>query len=95
MSIVELNTSVLAMIMVVIIGRAKRAPHWGVQSRFRVIYIICMYVHVCLQLSMGRKKLRNYVRACSKKFFWNFERRLELPLGILNSTFIRPVKIDL
>ena len=23
----------------VIIGRAKRAPHWGVQSRFRVIYI--------------------------------------------------------
>ena len=26
-----------------IIGRAKRAPHWGVQSRFRVIYI-CRYV---------------------------------------------------
>ena len=26
-------------------GRAKRAPHWGVQSRFRVIYIyLCMYV---------------------------------------------------
>ena len=23
----------------IIIGRAKRAPHWGVQSRFRVIYI--------------------------------------------------------
>ena len=22
------------------IGRAKRAPHWGVQSRFRVIYVI-------------------------------------------------------
>ena len=22
-----------------VIGRAKRAPHWGVQSRFRVIYI--------------------------------------------------------
>ena len=22
-----------------IIGRAKRAPHWGVQSRFRVIFI--------------------------------------------------------
>ena len=21
-----------------VIGRAKRAPHWGVQSRFRVIY---------------------------------------------------------
>ena len=27
-----------------IIGRAKRAPHWGVQSRFRVIYICCRYV---------------------------------------------------
>ena len=23
-----------------IIGRAKRAPHWGVQSRFRVIYLL-------------------------------------------------------
>ena len=23
----------------VLIGQAKRAPHWGVQSRFRVIYI--------------------------------------------------------
>ena len=31
-----------------IIGRAKRAPHWGVQSRFRVIYI-CLSVgrYVC------------------------------------------------
>ena len=27
-----------------VIGRAKRAPHWGVQSRFRVIYICCRYV---------------------------------------------------
>ena len=26
------------------IGRVKRAPHWDVQSRFRVIYI-CIYVH--------------------------------------------------
>ena len=25
--------------LVIIIGRAKRAPHWGVQSRLRVIYI--------------------------------------------------------
>ena len=32
-----------------------------------------------------------------KKQFWDFETkcRLELPLGILNSTFIRPVKTDL
>ena len=28
-----------------VIGRAKQAPHWGVQSRFRVIYMfICRYV---------------------------------------------------
>ena len=27
-----------------VIGRVKRAPHWGVQSRFRVIYI---YICVC------------------------------------------------
>ena len=26
-----------------LVGRAKRAPHWGVQSRFRVIYV-CMCV---------------------------------------------------
>ena len=26
-----------------LVGRAKRAPHWGVQSRFRVIYV-CRYV---------------------------------------------------
>ena len=30
-----------------LVGRAKRAPHWGVQSRFRVIYMCCGYV-VCL-----------------------------------------------
>ena len=28
--------------MVLVIGRAKRAPHWAVQSRFRVI--LCLYV---------------------------------------------------
>ena len=27
------------MIIMYIIGRAKRAPHWGVQSRFHLIYI--------------------------------------------------------
>ena len=32
-----------------LVGRAKRAPHWGVQSRFRVIYVgmyVCMSVVV-------------------------------------------------
>ena len=31
-----------------IIGRAKRAPHWGVQSRFRVIYV---YMYICRYVS--------------------------------------------
>ena len=45
-----------------LIGRAKRAPHWGVQSRFRVIYIyICVSV-VC-QITWNHV---NQTRACSK-----------------------------
>ena len=32
-----------------LVGRAKRAPHWGVQSRFRVIYI-----YVCLSYVKSR-----------------------------------------
>ena len=27
-----------------LVGRAKRAPHWGVQSRFRVIFVGMSYV---------------------------------------------------
>ena len=30
-----------------IIGRAKQAPHWGVQSRFHVIYIYIYMLSVC------------------------------------------------
>ena len=30
-----------------IIGRAKRAPHWGVQSRFHMIYI-----YICVGMSV-------------------------------------------
>ena len=45
-----------------LIGRAKRAPHWGVQSRFRVIYMsVCMSV-VC-QITWNHV---NLTRACSK-----------------------------
>ena len=40
-----------------IIGRAKRAPHWGVQSRFHMD-------DICLSCTKMRR--RNYVRACSK-----------------------------
>ena len=33
-----------------LVGRAKRAPHWGVQSRFRVIYVYIMYVYSILHI---------------------------------------------
>ena len=32
-----------------LVGRAKRAPHWGVQSRFRVIYV---YMYVCMSVCL-------------------------------------------
>ena len=57
-------------------GRAKRAPYWAVQSRFRVIYCIyvCQFVYVCLwetntTKSYAKMNGQNYVvqaRACSK-----------------------------
>ena len=49
-----------------VIGRAKRAPHWGVQSRFRVIYIY-IYVVVCQINCVGG--ITCGPRACSKSFF--------------------------
>ena len=60
----DLARPVMGTIFLVIIGRAKRAPHWGVQSRFRVISVL---MSVCL--SRSKKRRRNYVgqtRACSK-----------------------------
>ena len=54
-----------------IIGRAKRAPHWGVQSRFRVIYI---YLCVC----RGPK--------CARRITWPNTRMLKVSLGRLKST---------
>ena len=35
-----------------VIGRAKRAPHWGVQSRFRV-----MYIYICACVCRGPKSV--------------------------------------
>ena len=60
-----------------------------------------MYVFDCLW--ENNTMLNAWEELCSpnmcmlKKQFWDFETkcRLELPLGILNSTFIRPVKTDL
>ena len=48
----------------IVIGRAKRAPHWGVQSRFRVIYIY-IYVHVSVVCQITWNHV-NQTRACSK-----------------------------
>ena len=39
-----------------VIGRAKRAPHWGVQSRFRVIYI---YVYIYVYMYVGMSRMSN------------------------------------
>ena len=43
----DLARPVMGTIFLVIIGREKRAPHWGVQSRFRVIYIMLSVCLVC------------------------------------------------
>ena len=49
-----------------LIGRAKRAPHWAVQSRFRVIYIIYMYIRLRLsmekQYKYAKMRPKNYKR---------------------------------
>ena len=54
-----------------VVGRAKRAPHWGVQSRFRVIYIymlsVCRMSVVCQINCVGG--ITYGPRACSKSFF--------------------------
>ena len=62
----ELACPVMGTIFLVI-GRAKRAPHWGVQSKFRVIYMWSVGWSVCLSCTKMRRQ--NYVRACSKSFF--------------------------
>ena len=55
----ELARPVMGTIFLVI-GQAKRTPHWGVQSRFRVIYYIC--VSVICQITWNHV---NQTRACS------------------------------
>ena len=51
-----------------IIGRAKRAPHWGVQSRFRVIGrakraplwdVQSRFRVICICYSTGRSDIRD------------------------------------
>ena len=51
-----------------LIGRAKRTPHWGVQSRFRVIYIYVVGMSVVCQINCVGG-ITYGPRACSKSFF--------------------------
>ena len=57
----------------------KRAPHWGVQSRFRVIYIcryvVCRMSVVCQINCVGG--ITYGPRACSKSFFGMDEKEAE------------------
>ena len=41
-----------------VIGRAKRAPHWGVQSRFRVTFhvLFCLFNHTTHKVNKKKKK---------------------------------------
>ena len=58
-----------------IIGRAKRAPHRGVQSRFRVIYIY-MCVCVCVCVCRGPKSVGGITwakRAHAQSQYWEIK----------------------
>ena len=53
----------------ILVGRAKRAPHWGVQSRFRVIYV-CMSVCLVCQINcVGGITWTKHAHAQSLSFF--------------------------
>ena len=43
--------------LLMVIGQAKRAPHWGVQSRFRVIYM-CRSVGMSVVYQNAQAELR-------------------------------------
>ena len=45
--LIVLQNLSLIVYLVVLIGRAKRVPHWDVQSRFCMIYIY-IYMSVCM-----------------------------------------------
>ena len=63
----------------VIIGRAKRAPHKGVQSRFRVIYIyMCDGMSVVCQINcIGGITRTKHAHAQIKFWAVNFDYTLE------------------
>ena len=59
-------------IIFLVIGRAKRAPHWGDPSRFRVIYnkSVCRMSVVCQISCVGG--ITYGQPACSKSFFGGY-----------------------
>ena len=79
-----------------IIGRAKRAPHWGVQSRFRVIYIMYVgrrFVYNCLwetHTKNGMPKCMGGItwskHAHATSHFCDFETKCRLETLILPSS---------
>ena len=62
-----------------VVGRAKRAPHWAVQSIFRMIYIGIVYVclwdthtKICMLKCVGGPNTRMLkVSFGSRKHTWN------------------------
>ena len=62
-----------------IIGRAKRTPHWGVQSRFRVLYIL-FTPHV--QRERGKvigRGVHIYICVCGRKKYLNRTLEIDSP----------------
>ena len=55
-----------------LIGQAKRAPHWAVQSRFRVILYISVYVSVCMStIVYGKPIQNNCMPKCVGRITWS------------------------
>ena len=79
-------------LMNIIIGRVKRAPHWAVQLRFRVIYVfgVSMFVYgkpiqkICMPRCVDGITWSKHVHAQSQ--FWEFETKSHLILPSSSKT---------
>ena len=64
------DVAVICVTLSGVIGRAKRPPHWAVQSRFRVIYIyICLYNPVLL----GTSDIFSFISNTSREYKFFFQ----------------------
>ena len=66
-AILVVRLRLLIFVLFIIIGQVKRAPHWGVQSRFRVIYM-CWSVGMSVVSKMRRRDCVTHTHAQSN--FW-------------------------